>query len=153
YSYVTLGELLAWIIGWDLMLEYLVIVAVIAVGWSGYIVSLLTTLGLNLPAQFINPPGVEGGLINLPAVIIIGFLSLLLIKGSKESSRFNTVIVMIKLAIILIFISIGVTTSTRQITIPSYLMVGLGCFKGRPIIFFVMSLDGLLPPPFLFKPS
>ena len=96
YSYVTLGELLAWIIGWDLILEYLVIVAAIAVGWSGYIVNLLTTLGLNLPAYLINPPGVQGGFINIPAIIIIGVLSLFLIKGTKESSRLNTVIVMIK---------------------------------------------------------
>lgn len=146
YSYVTLGGLLAWIIGWDLMLEYLVIVAVIAVGWSGYIVSLLTTLGLNLPAQFINPPGVEGGLINLPAVIIIGFLSLLLIKGSKESSRFNTVIVMIKLAIILIFISIGVNYINPANYHPFLSYGWTGVFQGAAIISFVMSLDGLLPP-------
>lgn len=136
YSYVTLGELLAWIIGWDLILEYLVIVAAIAVGWSGYIVNLLTTLGLNLPAQFINPPGVEGGLINLPAVIIIGFLSLLLIKGTKESSRFNTVIVMIKLAVILIFISIGVNYINPANYHPFLPYGWTGVFQGAAIIFF-----------------
>ncbi len=71
YSYVTLGELLAWIIGWDLILEYLVIVATVAVGWSGYIVNIFTSLGIILPAQLINPLGVEGGLINIPAVLIL----------------------------------------------------------------------------------
>jgi APA family basic amino acid/polyamine antiporter len=136
YSYVTLGELLAWIIGWDLILEYLVIVAAVAVGWSGYIVNLLTALGLNLPAQLINPPGVEGGLINLPAVIIIAFLSLLLIKGTRESSRFNTVIVMIKLAVILIFISIGVNYINPANYQPFLPFGWAGVFKGAAIIFF-----------------
>jgi len=136
YSYVTLGELLAWIIGWDLILEYLVIVAAVAVGWSGYIVNLLTTLGLKLPPQLINPPGVEGGLINLPAVIIIAFLSLLLIKGTRESSRFNTVIVMIKLAVILIFISIGVNYINPANYHPFLPFGWAGVFKGAAIIFF-----------------
>jgi APA family basic amino acid/polyamine antiporter len=136
YSYVTLGELIAWIIGWDLILEYLVIVAAIAVGWSGYIVNLLTTLGLNLPSQFINPPGVEGGLINLPAVIIILFLSLLLVKGTKESSRFNAVIVMIKLAVILIFISIGINYINPANYHPFLPYGWTGVFQGAAIIFF-----------------
>lgn len=136
YSYVTLGELLAWIIGWDLILEYLVIVAAVAVGWSGYIVNLLTALGLNLPAQLINPPGVEGGFINLPAVIVIAILSALLIKGTKESSRFNTVIVMIKLAVILIFISIGVNYINPANYQPFLPFGWSGVFKGAAIIFF-----------------
>lgn len=136
YSYVTLGELLAWIIGWDLILEYLVIVAAVAVGWSGYLVDLLTAIGLNLPAQLINPPGVEGGLINLPAVIIIGLLSMLLIKGTKESSRFNTVIVMVKLAVILIFISIGVNYINPANYHPFLPFGWSGVFKGAAIIFF-----------------
>lgn len=136
YSYVTLGELFAWIIGWDLILEYLVIVAAVAVGWSGYIVNLLTAIGLNLPAQLINPPGVEGGLINLPAVIIIALLSALLIKGTKESSHFNTVIVIIKLAVILIFISIGVNYINPANYHPFLPFGWAGVFKGAAIIFF-----------------
>ncbi len=136
YSYVTLGELLAWIIGWDLILEYLVIVAAIAVGWSGYIVNLLTTLGLNLPAYLINPPGVQGGFINIPAIIIIGVLSLFLIKGTKESSRLNTVIVMIKLAVILIFISIGINYINPANYQPFLPYGWTGVFQGAAIIFF-----------------
>ncbi len=136
YSYVTLGELLAWIIGWDLILEYLVIVAAIAVGWSGYIVNLLTTLGLNIPAYLINPPGVQGGFINIPAIIIIGVLSLFLIKGTKESSRLNTVIVMIKLAVILIFISIGINYINPANYQPFLPYGWTGVFQGAAIIFF-----------------
>ncbi|MGV8144225.1 MAG: amino acid permease [Methanothermobacter sp.] len=136
YSYVTLGELIAWIIGWDLILEYLVIVAAVAVGWSGYIVNVLTNLGLNLPATLINPPGVEGGFINLPAVIVITFISLLLIRGTKESSRFNTVIVMIKLVVILIFISIGVNYINPANYQPFLPYGWTGVFQGAAIIFF-----------------
>jgi basic amino acid/polyamine antiporter, APA family len=136
YSYVTLGELLAWIIGWDLILEYLVIVAAVAVGWSGYIVNIFTSLGLNLPAQLINPPGVEGGLINLPAVLIIAGITWLLIRGVKQSSQVNTVIVIIKLSVILLFISIGVNYINPANYHP-FLPYGWGgVFKGAAIIFF-----------------
>lgn len=136
YSYVTLGELLAWIIGWDLILEYLLIVTAVAVGWSGYIVSIITSLGIILPAQLINPPGVDGGFINLPAVIIISILSLLLIKGTKESSQFNTIIVFIKLTVLMLFIIIGVNYINPANYQP-FLPYGLGgVFKGAAIIFF-----------------
>jgi basic amino acid/polyamine antiporter, APA family len=136
YSYVTLGELMAWIIGWDLILEYLVIVAAVAVGWSGYIVNIFTTAGLKLPSQLINPPGVEGGLINLPAVLIITFISLFLIKGTKESSRFNTVVVIIKLAVIMVFISVGVNYINPANYQPFLPFGWIGVFQGAAIIFF-----------------
>lgn len=136
YSYVTLGELLAWIIGWDLILEYLLIVTAVAVGWSGYIVNIFTTLGIILPAQFINPPGVEGGLINIPAVLIIAFLTLLLIRGTKESSQFNTVIVMIKLFVIVLFITIGVNYINPNNYHPFLPYGWSGVFQGAAIIFF-----------------
>lgn len=136
YSYVTLGELLAWIIGWDLILEYLLIVTAVAVGWSGYIVNIFTTLGIILPAQLINPPGVEGGLINIPAVLIIAFLTLLLIRGTKESSQFNTVIVMIKLFVIVLFITIGVNYINPNNYHPFLPYGWSGVFQGAAIIFF-----------------
>ena len=136
YSYVTLGELLAWIIGWDLILEYLVIVATVAVGWSGYLVNIFTSLGLILPAQLINPPGVEGGLINIPAVLIIVGITWLLIRGVKQSSQVNTVIVIIKLSVILLFISIGVNYINPANYHPFLPYGWSGVFKGAAIIFF-----------------
>ena len=136
YSYATLGELLAWIIGWDLILEYLVIVAAVAVGWSGYIVNIFTSLGIILPPQLINPPGVEGGLINIPAVLIIAGITWLLVRGAKQSSQVNTVIVVIKLSVILLFITIGVNYINPANYHPFFPYGWSGVFKGAAIIFF-----------------
>jgi basic amino acid/polyamine antiporter, APA family len=136
YSYVTLGELLAWIIGWDLILEYLVVVATVAVGWSGYIVNIFTSLGFILPAQLINPPGVEGGIINIPAVLIIAGITWLLVRGAKESSQVNTVIVIIKLSVILLFITLGVNYINPSNYHPFLPYGWSGVFKGAAIIFF-----------------
>ena len=136
YSYATLGELLAWIIGWDLILEYLVIVAAVAVGWSGYIVNLFTSLGFILPPQLINPPGVEGGIINIPAVLIIAGITWLLVRGAKQSSQVNTVIVVIKLSVILLFITIGVNYINPANYHPFFPYGWSGVFKGAAIIFF-----------------
>ena len=136
YSYVTLGELFAWIIGWDLILEYLVIVAAVAVGWSGYIVNIFTSLGLYLPPQLINPPGIDGGIINIPAVLIIAGITWLLIRGAKQSSQVNTVIVIIKLAVILLFITIGINYIHPANYHPFLPYGWSGVFKGAAIIFF-----------------
>ncbi len=136
YSYVTLGELFAWIIGWDLILEYTLIVTALAVGWSGYMVSIITTLGINLPPELLNPPGVSGGLINLPAVLIIGIISLILIRGTKLSSQFNSLIVMLKIFVVLLFIAIGVNY-IHPANYHPFLPYGyIGIFKGAAIIFF-----------------
>ena len=132
YSYVTLGELLAWIIGWDLILEYLVIVATVAVGWSGYLVNIFTSLGFILPAQLINPPGVEGGIINIPAVLVIASITWLLVRGAKESSQVNTVIVIIKLSVILLFITIGVNYINPANYHPFLPYVGAAFLRVRP---------------------
>ena len=136
YSYVTLGELLAWIIGWDLILEYLVIVSTVAVGWSGYIVNIFKSLGIILPAQLINPPGVDGGLINIPAMIIIAGITWLLVRGAKESSQVNTVIVVIKVSVILLFITLGVNYINPANYQPFLPYGWSGVFKGAAIIFF-----------------
>ena len=136
YSYVTLGEIWAWIIGWDLILEYLVIVAAVAVGWSGYVVNVFASFGLTLPAALINPPGVEGGIINLPAVIVIVFITWLIIRGAKESSNFNAVIVLIKLAVILLFVTIGLNYINPANYHPFMPYGWSGVFKGAAIIFF-----------------
>ena len=87
YGYATLGELVAWIIGWDLILEYGVSVAAVAVGWGGYLKSLLDSLfGISMPESIAGPPG-EGGTVNLPAVFLVLAVSALLIYGVRESAR------------------------------------------------------------------
>jgi APA family basic amino acid/polyamine antiporter len=112
YAYATLGELCAWIIGWDLVLEYAMSAATVAVGWSGYARSLLGDAGLHLPPGLTAAPGtaLPGGAtawFDLPAAGIIAVLTLLLVRGNRESTRVNAVMVAIKVAIILAFVGIG----------------------------------------------
>ena len=117
YGYATLGELIAWIIGWDLILEYLFGAATVAVGWSGYFVAFLKELGVDLPAAWTTAPlNVEGthtlvrnagGIINLPAVILVLLMTCLLVIGIQESARFNNIIVFVKMAIVLLVIGFG----------------------------------------------
>lgn len=116
YTYATMGEFIAWIIGWDLVLEYAVAAAVVAVSWSRYVASFLNDFGIHLPAQFTACPfdqiilsnGAQGvGIINLPAIFIIVMVSILLMLGIQQSSRVNSIIVVLKVAIVLIFIAIG----------------------------------------------
>jgi APA family basic amino acid/polyamine antiporter len=109
YAYATMGELLAWIIGWDLILEYGVSVAAVAVGWGQYFNELLDTLfGLSLPDSLASPPG-EGGSFNLPAVFIVLAITVLLMAGVRESARANAVMVVIKVAIVIMFIVLAFT--------------------------------------------
>lgn len=144
YSYVTLGELWAWIIGWDLILEYLVIVAAVAIGWSNYFVEIFSSIGIILPNALVNPPGVEGGIINLPAVLIVFVIMSLLIIGVRESSRFNTVIVFIKLSVILLFVAIGIYHINPANYSPFFPYGYIGVFKGAAIIFFAyIGFDAL----------
>jgi basic amino acid/polyamine antiporter, APA family len=108
YGYATMGEVVAWIIGWDLILEYGVAVAAVAVGWGGYLQSLLDSLfGVNLPDSLAGPPG-EGGDFNLPAVFLVLAVAALLIYGVRESARTNTVMVVLKVGILAFFIVVGV---------------------------------------------
>src|SRR5262245_11550788 len=113
YAYATLGEIFAWMIGWDLILEYAVGSMTVAVGWSGYFQRILAGIGeagIHLPVWMSAAPnaGVEGAIINLPAVFIVLVISALLVIGVRESARFNAVIVAIKLVAILFFIVVGV---------------------------------------------
>jgi APA family basic amino acid/polyamine antiporter len=129
YSYATLGEFFAWIIGWDLILEYLFASATVAVGWSGYVVSLLKDMGIVIPPQYASAPynhvaptdaGFDvvrifsegwtstGAVLNVPAMIIVALATILLVVGIQESARFNNVIVAVKMAVILAFIGFGV---------------------------------------------
>lgn len=107
YSYAAFGELIAWIIGWDLVLEYGVAVAAVANGWSGYFNNALTAIGLGLPEMLTKGPA-AGGWVNLPAMSIILILMGLLIMGIKESTRLNAAMVFIKLLAIGIFIAVAV---------------------------------------------
>jgi basic amino acid/polyamine antiporter, APA family len=113
YAYSTIGELFAWIIGWDLILEYLVGSATVAVGWSGYVISFLSGIGVPFPAALANAPldftdtghwVASGAIINLPAILVVLAVTFLLILGIRESSGVNAIIVAIKLVIILLFV-------------------------------------------------
>ena len=106
YSYATMGEFIAWIIGWDLVLEYAVGAATVGISWSRYLVKFLDGFGITLPHDLTVGPW-DGGIINLPAVFIIVLMSLLLIKGTKESAMVNGVIVGLKIAVVLVFIFLG----------------------------------------------
>ena len=107
YAYATLGELVAWMIGWDLILEYAVGSMTVAIGWSGYMQRLLAGFGITLPQWMAAAPPV--GIINLPAVIIVLLIMILLVVGVRESARFNAVMVAIKLVAVLFFLAAGVT--------------------------------------------
>jgi APA family basic amino acid/polyamine antiporter len=116
YAYATLGEWLAWIIGWDLVLEYAVGAATVSISWSGYVVSLLSDFGIHLPPQFLAGPfepvhlpgGVDiQGVVNLPAMFILVCISLLLMLGIQESARVNGIIVVVKLLVVVVFIALG----------------------------------------------
>ncbi|GGV07590.1 amino acid permease [Actinomadura cremea] len=106
FSYATLGEFPAWIIGWDLILELTLAAAVVSVGWSGYFASLLSDAGLDLPASIAAPPG-DGGVVNVPAIALVLAVTVLLVLGIKVSSRVNAVIVAIKVTIVLLVIFAG----------------------------------------------
>jgi APA family basic amino acid/polyamine antiporter len=116
YAYSTLGEWIAWIIGWDLIIEYALGAATVSISWSSYVVSLLHTFHIDLPARWIAGP-FEGvrlpdqmimpGYANIPAVLIVGLVSLLLMIGVSESARVNAVIVVIKVAVVLVFVGVG----------------------------------------------
>lgn len=116
YSYATLGEFIAWIIGWDLVLEYAVGAATVASSWSGYLDKLLGTWNLSFPHELLLTPfdtmtladgSVIHGLVNLPAVFIVVVMSLVLIRGTQESSWVNNIIVLLKVSIVIIFIAVG----------------------------------------------
>ncbi|SDW02492.1 amino acid/polyamine/organocation transporter, APC superfamily [Marininema mesophilum] len=109
YSYATLGEFVAWIIGWDLVLEYLLATSTVSVGWSGYFQNLLQGLfGWQLPTALTGAPGAkEGAIFNLPAFLIVMVITFLLSRGITESKRTNNVMVAIKVTVVLLFIAVG----------------------------------------------
>ncbi|WP_370663629.1 amino acid transporter [Massilia agri] len=110
YSYFTLGELVAWMIGWDLLLEYGLATSTVAVGWSGYFQSLLKGIGVVLPEALRAAPGAQPGvatMFNLPAFLIMIFLTWILSMGVRESARLNNIMVIIKTGVVVLFIVVG----------------------------------------------
>jgi APA family basic amino acid/polyamine antiporter len=108
YVYAAFGIFPAWFIGWDLLLEYLFAASAVAVGWSGYAVSLLGDAGIHVPDSLANPPfGSDSGIVNLPAIFIVGATSLLLVVGMRQSARANNSMVVLKMAILLLFVAVG----------------------------------------------
>ncbi|RZQ64360.1 amino acid permease [Amycolatopsis suaedae] len=136
YAYATLGELTAWICGWCLVLEYGVSVASVAVGWGQYINELLDlTLGVSIPAALSSPPG-DGGIVNLPAIVIVVLAMFLLLAGARESARANAVMVVIKVATLVLFCVIAFT-AVRAGNFSPFLPLGLaGMSAGAAKLFF-----------------
>ncbi len=152
YSYSTLGEFIAWFIGWDLILEYLFIAGTVAVGWSGYTVNLLNSIGMHIPASIAHSPVgytsqqgffLTGSVLNFPAMFIVALMTVLLILGIKQSARLNNLVVIIKVAVILLFIGFGiayVSTDNWVPYIPAETSPGhfgwSGILRGAGVIFF-----------------
>lgn len=137
YSYATLGEFLAWLTGWNLILEYGVACVAVAIGWSGYFNNLLKLAGLELPYWATHPPGgAEGGIANIPAAIIVLLVTIVLVIGIKESARATGIIVMIKLAVILFFIAVGAPAINPENWSPFMPQGFAGVQSAAAVIFF-----------------
>jgi APA family basic amino acid/polyamine antiporter len=160
YAYATMGELIAWIIGWDLILEYAVAAAAVAVGWSGYLVNVAHDLGVSIPARFASAPyaydaaqhswSATGAILNIPAVFVVVVISALLTAGIRETARFNDFIVALKLIVILLFIvcTVGAFSTSNWVTstnptgafIPPNTGPGVfgwsGVLRGAAVVFF-----------------
>jgi len=106
YSYVVIGELIAWIIGWSLILEYSLVVSAVAVGWSGYAAGFMASIGAALPDALIKGPEL-GGFLNLPAIFIIAVVAGLLIYGTKESANLNALLVVVKVVALIVFVAVA----------------------------------------------
>ena len=160
YSYATIGEFLAWFIGWDLVLEYLFACSTVAVGWSGYMQSLLHGWGIDLPTQLMGSTlshsvegwALTGSIINFPAVCIVAIITALLLCGVRQSAWVNNVIVIIKVTVILMFIGFGLSyidTSNWVPYIPEntgeYGHFGFsGILRGAAVVFFAfLGFDAL----------
>ena len=137
YTYATLGEMPAYLVGWCLLLEYGVAAAATAVGWGQYLNELSFDLfGVRMPAAIANPPGVQGGVFNLPAVVLVAMCCILLVRGAAESARANAVMVLLKIAVLVMFVLIGMTAFHHSHLHP-FLPMGLaGVSSAASSIFF-----------------
>ena len=143
YSYATMGELIAWIIGWDLVLEYTVAATTVSISWSRYMVVFLESIGISLPHHLTACPW-DGGIINIPAILIVIMMSIILMRGTAGSSIFNGFIVFLKIAVILVFVVLGWKFIQADNYIP-YIPENTGklgefgisgIFRGAAIVFF-----------------
>lgn len=143
YSYVVFGEIVAWVIGWDLLLEYTLSVSTVAIGWSGYVNDALLAMGMHLPEKLLKTP-FEGGIVNLPAILIIAILATLLCIGVKHSSRFNAAIVFIKIMTIGIFIGVAIDHVNIQNWHTFFPYGWTGVMQGAALVFFAyIGFDAL----------
>jgi APA family basic amino acid/polyamine antiporter len=153
YAYATVGELAAWIIGWDLILEYALSTSTVAVGWSGYVVSLAKDVGLPIPVSLTGPPGAAligadglaaAGVFNLPAALIVLVVAALLVIGIKQSADTNTLLVVIKSMVLVVFVVAGASYVRRENLTP-FIPPNAGAFghfgwsgvlRGAGVMFF-----------------
>jgi APA family basic amino acid/polyamine antiporter len=154
YAYSTLGEIFAWIIGWDLILEYSLGATTVAIGWSGYVVNFLKGIGIDFPAALADAPWAfdpqsgawsrTGAVINLPAALVIALITYVLVRGIRESATVNSIIVFLKISIILVFIAAGVFFIKPELWKPfippnqgQFGFFGLsGILRGAGVMFF-----------------
>jgi len=134
YAYASLGEIVAWLIGWDLILEYAVGSMTVAIGWSGYMQKLLSGFGIHIPAWMAAAP--PAGVVNLPAMIIVLLIMILLVIGVRESARFNAIMVAIKGAAILFFIAAGVAYVRPENWTPFTPYGTSGVMAAAAVVFF-----------------
>ena len=147
YSYVVFGELIAWIVGWSLILEYSLVVSAVAVGWSGYAAGFLSSVGAGLPAALTNGPEL-GGVFNLPAVFIIAVVAALLSAGTRESATLNAVLVVVKMLALTLFIVVALHSfhaSNFHPFMPNGFSshVGIGV-DGKPVEVGVMAAAAII---------
>jgi len=137
YSYVAFGEVIAWILGWDLVLEYGLASAAVASGWSGYFQGLLSGFGIHLPTfmtSAYNPS--TGTYIDIPAIVIVFIITLVLTRGIKESSKLNIVMVIIKIAVVLLFIAVGIWYVKPENWVPFMPFGFQGVTTGAAVVVF-----------------
>ncbi|MET9413736.1 amino acid permease [Streptomyces klenkii] len=143
YAYATLGEIIAWVCGWCLILEYGVSVAAVAVGWGQYLNELLDgTIGVTIPDALANPPGTDGGIFNLPALLVVLLCMAFLIGGAKESARANTIMVGVKIVALLLFCAVAFT-GIRAGNYTPFMPLGLGGVSaaGATLFFSYIGFD------------
>ncbi len=143
YAYIGFGELIAWLIGWNLIFEYGLSVSTVAIGWSGYVNDVLIALHIHLPLSLAQGPYL-GGTVNILAVLIVAILTALLCIGVRESARFNAIIVFIKLLTIAAFLAIAVTHIQSRYWVPFFPFGWSGVMEGAALVFFAyIGFDAL----------